>query len=799
MINTPKSTNNLFVMRNTPKKQQLLTTRTTSTYTNPPTGNQSYCQQSRNNSFTVWGRIANIPVKTLFDSGSQGNNISEEMFEKLKQHGKYIPATIFTQDIVTAAGKTLNCIGTFVVDIWLGKQTCAKQCSFSIIQGLALDKIVIGSVTISDLQAQQGWFLGKFFHKYPDCPNFGKNSLEKNCTDECMDISECLCVNPFDADKYDIIPFIDDATIECNVLRTQSYGGVPALATVEPTLDERLVASAYCKIPPETAQVIPVNYEEQSWNSTSKEFEFKSKDPADKDEDLRYFEPADGIAHITNMDTKEDAKILRLSRRCCLLVNRSNDMVEIHPNNVVGKLYALQIGKRVKEIEQQHLEQFQKEDIQGKINSHAPGGFSFPKPSGELSFDASYQRSLARHYGYEADKSDEFQLKKTQQSQLPPITIRHLDNNNTVHVFEIECGFKNKTIRKQLTKFLQDRSSVFYSNPDNHPALVDEKGNILHHSLLLKEQALLKAAKPIDLSPPMRKQLHKMIQAKLKNGTMIEIEPEKRGPFNSSVLIVDKPPGPNGEARFRIVQSLLNLNDNTIYKNFALRSPTEIIQDLPPGAKLYSQFDAKDAFDSLALKPSEVVYTSLMYRDDKDIPHTVANTRCPQGAVNSPSSLINTYNRLFRDLIADKVVAWYFDDAISAAVDENQLFENTCKIVDRCHKHNIVLSPNKCRLGVSTVLFGGYEITANRSTIPLKYAQRIVDFKRPNDVSTLMNFLGICCFIKQFVRNYAHYSTVLSNLISECTRKNGGGWNWTEECQTAVSYTHLTLPTIYSV
>ena len=53
------------------------------------------------------------------------------------------------------------------------------------------------------------------------------------------------------------------------------------------------------------------------------------------------------------------------------------------------------------------------------------------------------------------------------------------------------------------------------------------------------------------------------------------------------------------------------------------------------------------------------------------------------------------------------------------------------------------------------------------------------------DISELMNFLGLCCFIKQYVRNYARYSTVMSDLIGECTRKNGGGWNWNHECQEA--------------
>ena len=777
MINVPSK---IMYMR-----QVHQTIYTTNSAVRPQVQEQSNQEQNPDStSFTILGKVGDSQIKLLFDSGSSGNNIPQDIYEKLKHFGKFIPPTIFTQDIITASGDILNCIGTFVVDIWLSDKTCAKDCELSIIQGLAVKKIVIGAITISHMQRQHGWYLGKTFHKYPDCKNFGNNQILPNCTAECADISKCLCINPFSPEGYDIIPYIYENSVECNIIQTHKTGSFPVLNKYENTLPERLLSMEYTKIPPQTATVIKTKSEQQSWNPETKSFNFSSKNNDVDDDNLRYWEPSDEICHSLNMNSKEDAKVLRLTDNKCLLINRSDEPVEIHPKNNLGHLYALEVGKRVREIELKHLDEFRTEKIQEKIDKHAPGGISFPKPSGELMFDSSYQRSLARHYGYEPSKGEELSSDIPKSTQ-PPIKLTHVDKHHKVHNFEIECGLKSEYLRKKLTNFLQKRSRVFFSNPDNHPPLIDKNGKVIRHSLQLKEQALLKSAKPIDLSPPMRKQLHKMIQAKIKNGTMVEIDPNNRGPFNSAVLIVDKLPGPNGEARFRIVQSLLNLNDNTIYQRFSLRSPTEIIKELPTDAQFFSQFDAKDAFDSLALKENEVPYTNLVYRDDKDIPHTVANTRCPQGAVNSPASLINTYNSLFEDLITDKTVYWYFDDAISASRDESELVEKTCKIVDRCYKHNIVLSANKCRICVPIVVFGGYRLEANKSSIPLKYAQRIVDFKRPNDVSSLMNFLGICCFIKQYVRNYAHYSSVLSNLISECTRKHGEGWNWTEECQTA--------------
>ena len=364
----PKRKQHLFAMRQVPHKHRPTPNTTTET-PNQINATTLAEKPSSVNSFTLWGKIGQHPIKILIDSGSTGNNISVEEYNKLAMHGTFSPASRFTSDIMTAGGNTLKCKGTFKTDVWLGERTVAKDCTLSVIAGLALDKIVIGVKTITHLQKRQGWLLTKHFHKYPECPNFGKDYFNSNCHDECQDATNHLCVNPFH-EGYEILPFVDDDATWLAVMQASNTNTLPVLEKVEQPREERIVATGYTVIQPESVATIPIKFQTETWNETTNDLEFQHTD-LDKI-DLRIAEPALGIAHLLHMNPQEDAKILSPYNKCMVLVNRSNDPVEIHKNNVIGKLFTLQVGKRVREIELQQLQQFKKDGIQDVIDQQAP-------------------------------------------------------------------------------------------------------------------------------------------------------------------------------------------------------------------------------------------------------------------------------------------------------------------------------------------------------------------------------------------------------------------------------------------
>ena len=290
--------------------------------------------------------------------------------------------------------------------------------------------------------------------------------------------------------------------------------------------------------------------------------------------------------------TPDDAKVIDINLTSYPIVNRSVKKVILHKNSEICTVSPMQKGKRLKQLDMAINAKYKASGIQQKVLDSAPGGITFPRKSKNVNFDGAYHKSTPHHFG--EDPIDDPEVSR----DVPTLTIYHRHKNKS-HPITMECHLTGKRLKRFKTA-LQKHSKVFFNNPDLFPFLMDPvTKQPIYADLGLRDNAVLKAYPPIKMSKAHAAALGDLIRAKLGNGTFVELKPQ---PWSGQLLVVQKPKlTKDGEVQYRLVQSLLDLNKNCMYKQYKLPVPRELIEKLPANCKYYNSWDAKSSFDSIRL------------------------------------------------------------------------------------------------------------------------------------------------------------------------------------------------------
>ena len=164
-----------------------------------------------------------------------------------------------------------------------------------------------------------------------------------------------------------------------------------------------------------------------------------------------------------------------------------------------------------------------------------------------------------------------------------------------------------------------------------------------------------------------------------------------------------------------------------------------------------------------------------------------------------------------------------FDNILIGAYDEKDACRKFKQFLEIADRHNVLLKMSKTWLGFDSVKFFGYRISQGKYELDEDRKSSIMACEMPTSQKAMMRFLGAALFFKSFVPNFSD----LAAKLHEMTHKDFN-WNektWKYDYRAAfqrmkeglaaavslffpdyelpwilpVSYTHLTLPTIYSV
>jgi hypothetical protein len=119
------------------------------------------------------------------------------------------------------------------------------------------------------------------------------------------------------------------------------------------------------------------------------------------------------------------------------------------------------------------------------------------------------------------------------------------------------------------------------------------------------------------------------------------------------------------------------------------------------------------------------------------------------------------------------------DDILVQASSEDELLERVTAVLDRCRKHNMILSLKKMEYGAS-VTFAGFVIGKDGIKPDPEMTLAIADFPAPVDVTSTRSFLGLAQQLAWFIPDLAHITDPLRKLLCK-----GVSFQWLEGHQEA--------------
>ena len=128
----------------------------------------------------------------------------------------------------------------------------------------------------------------------------------------------------------------------------------------------------------------------------------------------------------------------------------------------------------------------------------------------------------------------------------------------------------------------------------------------------------------------------------------------------------------------------------------------------------------------------------------------------------------------------------YFDDVIIPGATEQEHMDNLSRVLKNLRESGVTLNPKKCVFGASEIEFCGHLLTEEGTHFSGEKLKYIEDFPEPGSKGALKSFLGLANYFRDHVKNYAHFESLLNELLPGYTKKHRGHkLQWTGSTKTA--------------
>ena len=212
----------------------------------------------------------------------------------------------------------------------------------------------------------------------------------------------------------------------------------------------------------------------------------------------------------------------------------------------------------------------------------------------------------------------------------------------------------------------------------------------------------------------------------------------------------------------------------------------------------------------------------------------------PFGLTCAPSVFQHLMDLVLCELTYETCLV-YLDDIIVFSRDFDSHVQRLREIFDRLKSANLKLHVKKCCLFQQCVNFLGHVLTQDGILVQPEKVEAVKSWPTPRNLTELRSFVGLCSYYRRFIPGFADMAAPLHSLTRKDTRFSwgpeqeeafnrlkerlisapilgmprdegtyyldsdasdrgiGAVLSQDQDGQEAVSYTHLTLPTIYSV
>jgi len=339
-----------------------------------------------------------------------------------------------------------------------------------------------------------------------------------------------------------------------------------------------------------------------------------------------------------------------------------------------------------------------------------------------------------------------------------PVTVAHEtvpdENNTSPTVFDALPELPSEE-QAELKAILTEFADVFSDKPGKTTLSV-------HHIELLPNTQPIRSA-PYRLHPEKREFLRKELDDLLQQGIIEESE----SPWASPIVMV-----PKADGTLRLCTDFRKVNAVTVPDPFPLPRVEDLL-DRVGQARYLTKLDMTRGYWQVPLDEESVPISAIV------TPFGHYQWRyMPFGLRNAPATFSRIVAKLLRGL--DDFSGAYLDDIINFSQCWEAHANHLRTVLTRIRDAHLTLSPTKCQFAAAELDYLGHHIGLGRVQPRQKKVEALLTYPAPQSKKQLQSFLGLAGYYRKFVPNYAHISSILSDLL-----KKGSRFFWTKEADAA--------------
>jgi hypothetical protein len=219
---------------------------------------------------------------------------------------------------------------------------------------------------------------------------------------------------------------------------------------------------------------------------------------------------------------------------------------------------------------------------------------------------------------------------------------------------------------------------------------------------------------------------------------------------------------------FRLCIDYRGLNKITIKNKFPIPFIDEMLDELH-GAKYFSKLDLRSGYYQIRVRLEDVAKTTFQTHEG----HYEFKVM-PFGLTNSPTTFQETMNKLFHPYLR-KFVLVFFDDILIYSKTWTKHLKHLEQVLSLLEENQFYAKRSKCTFGKDEVEYLSHIISKEGVKVDPNKIKEITEWSKPKSISKLRGFMGLTGYYHRFIKNYAHITAPLTNLL----KKNS--FHWSEE------------------
>jgi len=314
----------------------------------------------------------------------------------------------------------------------------------------------------------------------------------------------------------------------------------------------------------------------------------------------------------------------------------------------------------------------------------------------------------------------------------------------------LKCDAKEANSYKEL----------FYQHAD----VFSKHKNDLGRCDLVQHEIHLKDKNPVYIKQFKIPEVHATsIEEQVKEWLKLDIVQPSMSRFNSPIFVVKKKDG-----AFRLVQDFRALNSQTYPDRYSMRDVTDCIHEIgKSGSTIFSTIDLTSGFWQMVLKPECRPYTAFTVYGMGQFEFKTS----PMGLLGCPASFQRLMEAVMKGI---PNVLVYIDDILVHSKTHEEHRKTLDLVFRRLERHNLKIRLEKCHFATREVEYLGFRLTPEGVLPGTDKTAVIKSAAPPDNVQRVRQFLGLCNFFRNHIRDFATRSHPLTVLTrKDCPWKGG--------------------------